>query len=283
MGRALLAWQLTPPNSGKRTAPATIAGAVFFVPRRRVHGSLDVRAEPGAATRAGSRPPAFPLHGRLPGRRQLPIFSKPHFTWLLHTDYMGRRFIYRPVSESTMDDARRMMERIIFRGRPGAGRIAGRGARPRRTHLGFAAGRQPLHDNSSFPTDRDAAVAAGNHTAGGSAAVEAVAAARGVDVRADLKWPNDVQVGGKKVAGVLIETEHTADRIVALVGIGLNVNLDASQHAEIAGIATSLKEATGAEFPREEVLAAVCNRSSRCTRPRWPAAASRSSSGAAAS
>ena len=42
----------------------------------------------------------------------LPLFSKPHFQWLLTTDYVGRRFVYRPESESTMDDARRMLERF---------------------------------------------------------------------------------------------------------------------------------------------------------------------------
>src|SRR6266496_2352128 len=42
----------------------------------------------------------------------LPTFSKPHFQWKLLTDYMGRRFVYRPVAESTMDDARRMLERM---------------------------------------------------------------------------------------------------------------------------------------------------------------------------
>ncbi len=44
----------------------------------------------------------------------LPLFSKPHFSWNLHTDYVGRRFQYRPYTESTMDDARHMMERWRF-------------------------------------------------------------------------------------------------------------------------------------------------------------------------
>ena len=41
----------------------------------------------------------------------LPLFSKPLLSWNLHTDYVGRRFIYRPSSESVLDDARRMLER----------------------------------------------------------------------------------------------------------------------------------------------------------------------------
>ena len=41
----------------------------------------------------------------------LPLFSKPYFSWHLKTDYTGRRFMYRPTTESTMEDARRMLER----------------------------------------------------------------------------------------------------------------------------------------------------------------------------
>ena len=35
----------------------------------------------------------------------LPLFSKPYFQWHLKTDYAGRRFMYRPSTESTMEDA----------------------------------------------------------------------------------------------------------------------------------------------------------------------------------
>jgi BirA family biotin operon repressor/biotin-[acetyl-CoA-carboxylase] ligase len=90
-------------------------------------------------------------------------------------------------------------------------------------------------------------------------AVETFTAQKGVPVRAEIKWPNDVLIGGKKVAGVLIETEHAPERVVALVGVGINVNLEASRIDEIADIATSLKEATGVDMPREELLAVICN------------------------
>ena len=59
-----------------------------------------------------------------------------------------------------------------------------------------------------------------------------------------VKWPNDVRVGGRKLSGILIETEFDGDRLAhALVGIGLNVNLDVSEHPEIADTATSLRSA----------------------------------------
>ena len=58
---------------------------------------FSARAAPGAATRAGSRRAAFPLHGRLPGRRPArPCSPSLLYLGLLHTDYIGRRFVYRP-------------------------------------------------------------------------------------------------------------------------------------------------------------------------------------------
>src|SRR5690554_5963009 len=39
----------------------------------------------------------------------LPLFSRPHFSWNLRTDYVGRRFFYRLSTESTQDDARHIL------------------------------------------------------------------------------------------------------------------------------------------------------------------------------
>ncbi|MBM3848030.1 MAG: biotin--[acetyl-CoA-carboxylase] ligase, partial [Verrucomicrobia bacterium] len=45
----------------------------------------------------------------------------------------------------------------------------------------------------------------------------------GLDTR--IKWPNDIQIGGRKVAGILTEMTAETDRIRSLIiGIGLNVN-----------------------------------------------------------
>ena len=77
-------------------------------------------------------------------------------------------------------------------------------------------------------------------------------------VDASVKWPNDVRVGGKKVAGVLIESATSAKGLShAVLGIGLNVNLDPSAFPEIAGTATSLMDETGAPLDRAAVLRAV--------------------------
>jgi len=70
-----------------------------------------------------------------------------------------------------------------------------------------------------------------------------------------IKWPNDVMLGGKKVSGILVESVMEGDSVCyAVLGIGLNVNLDPSQNAEISGIATSLEAVAGKPLAREELL-----------------------------
>ena len=66
---------------------------------------------------------------------------------------------------------------------------------------------------------------------------------------AQTKWPNDVLVGGRKICGIL------AERCTGVVlGIGLNVNMDADEAASIAQPATSLRIETGAEREVEGAL-----------------------------
>jgi BirA family transcriptional regulator, biotin operon repressor / biotin---[acetyl-CoA-carboxylase] ligase len=71
----------------------------------------------------------------------------------------------------------------------------------------------------------------------------------------DLKWPNDVLIGGKKVCGILTEMNAEATRVRHIVvGIGINVN-QASFPKELQ--ATSLRMVTGSEWSRVELVAAL--------------------------
>lgn len=54
-----------------------------------------------------------------------------------------------------------------------------------------------------------------------------------------LKWPNDVRRGGRKLAGILVETISTPDGPAAAVGIGLNVRQRQFPH-DLASVATSV-------------------------------------------
>jgi BirA family transcriptional regulator, biotin operon repressor / biotin---[acetyl-CoA-carboxylase] ligase len=72
-----------------------------------------------------------------------------------------------------------------------------------------------------------------------------------------LKWPNDVvDLDGRKVGGILIETSvHGDDLVTAAIGVGLNVNWSrADMPAELAATATSLLELTGAPVDRVALL-----------------------------
>ncbi len=83
------------------------------------------------------------------------------------------------------------------------------------------------------------------------------AAIQQVDARVhpDLKWPNDVLIDGKKVCGILTEMNAEATRVRYLVvGIGINVN-QPNFPRELA--ATSLRLATGSEWSRVELAAAL--------------------------
>lgn len=81
---------------------------------------------------------------------------------------------------------------------------------------------------------------------------EAVAAA--LPVEATVRHPNDVMVGGRKVAGIL--PEAAGGRVV--LGIGVNVNQGEDElPAEAAKPPTSLRVELGRELPRAPLLAAI--------------------------
>ena len=191
----------------------------------------------------------------------LPLFSKPHYSWSLKTDYVGRRFQYRPYTESTQDDARNMLTRwrtpngtIILAESQSAGR--GRAGR-----AWVSPPDVNLHFTLSLTVEGfDARPLAYVTPLAIAEAIEDVAKVKGGRLKADLKWPNDVQLKGKKVAGVLIEfTENQDGESTALIGAGVNVNFDPDEFPEISDIATSMADELGFEVPREEVLAAFAN------------------------
>ena len=76
-------------------------------------------------------------------------------------------------------------------------------------------------------------------------------------VSVDLKWPNDVLIGGKKVCGILTEMNAEATRVrYIVVGVGVNVN-HANFPPGLRGEAISLRMATGSEWSRVELTVAL--------------------------
>lgn len=70
----------------------------------------------------------------------------------------------------------------------------------------------------------------------------------------EVKWPNDIQLRGKKVSGILCEASLRSDRAEIILGIGINVNLDAEELAQIDQPATSLKVESGKSWDRQILL-----------------------------
>jgi BirA family biotin operon repressor/biotin-[acetyl-CoA-carboxylase] ligase len=88
-------------------------------------------------------------------------------------------------------------------------------------------------------------------------AVHAAVSGMGAGIPPDLKWPNDLLIGGKKFCGILTEMSAEATRVRHIVvGIGINVNQTRFPE-ELQSTATSLQFTTGSEWSRIELCAAL--------------------------
>jgi BirA family biotin operon repressor/biotin-[acetyl-CoA-carboxylase] ligase len=88
--------------------------------------------------------------------------------------------------------------------------------------------------------------------------VAAVATAQAIEsatgLEPEIKWPNDILLGGRKTVGILTELEAEADRVrFAILGIGVNLNAGEGDFPpELRGKATSLALASGRHIDRAE-------------------------------
>jgi BirA family transcriptional regulator, biotin operon repressor / biotin---[acetyl-CoA-carboxylase] ligase len=91
--------------------------------------------------------------------------------------------------------------------------------------------------------------------AAGLATADAIHAVTGL--KADVRWPNDLLIGSRKVVGILVETKTEGQHVAyAVTGIGINVHQSAFA-AEFASQATSLDLETGRRISRRELLVAL--------------------------
>ncbi len=93
--------------------------------------------------------------------------------------------------------------------------------------------------------------------------IGATAVARAIErcssIRPQIKWPNDVMLDGKKVAGILTEMNAELDRVRYLVlGIGLNVNqMEDDFPRELGPLSTSIRMKAGKKIDRAALATAV--------------------------
>lgn len=74
-----------------------------------------------------------------------------------------------------------------------------------------------------------------------------------------IKWPNDILLGHRKVAGILTELKAELDRVnYVILGIGVDVNLDATDFPpDVRKLATSLQAELGQSVPRAELAVGI--------------------------
>lgn len=162
----------------------------------------------------------------------------------------GRPYAYLERCESTQRelgaDAPEGAVAVAEEQTAGRGRLGRRWLAPARTSILVSVNLRPTVPSERLP---ELSLVAGR------AAADAIAEVAGIDP--ELKFPNDVLIGGRKVAGVLAEARD--GRVV--LGIGVNVNV---ARAELPGDvdtpATSLLVESGRRVDRAHLLAALLER-----------------------
>jgi BirA family biotin operon repressor/biotin-[acetyl-CoA-carboxylase] ligase len=181
------------------------------------------------------------------------VFSARRFQDALETEAIGRYFVYRSVTETTMVLARGLADGGAPHGTLALAeeQRAGRGRRGRSFY-------SPPGENLYFTLVLRLPMAA-HRSLPVSVPLAVCRAVRAQGLDACIKWPNDIWVGERKVCGILIDAESGESGPVAFPGIGINVNADPTVNPELRDTATSLHRALGRRVEREALLAAVCN------------------------
>jgi BirA family biotin operon repressor/biotin-[acetyl-CoA-carboxylase] ligase len=171
---------------------------------------------------------------------------------------LGCRIHYHAAIGSTNDEARRLAAAGAPEGTlvvadvqtAGRGRLGRRWFAPAGTSLLFSlVFRPPLAPAQALRLTMCA----------GLAVAEAVHDQVGLEV--GLKWPNDVVWEGRKLGGILTELETEGERLAyAVVGVGLNVNLDVAALPPLLMPAASLSSAVGRPVERLTLLLAILTR-----------------------
>ena len=80
-----------------------------------------------------------------------------------------------------------------------------------------------------------------------------------IDLAYNIKWPNDILIGNKKICGILTEGITTKDAIYLIIGIGVNIN-QINFSKDIDDKTTSLKKETGKEYLIKDIEDEIINK-----------------------
>ncbi len=167
-------------------------------------------------------------------------FNSTAITNGLNTRFIGQNVLYYPILTSTMEIARQQAIKkalegtavIAVRQTRGKGRLNRTWLSPE-GNISMSIILYPAKKHLPFLT-----------ILASLAVLHSIEDSTGL--KCQLKWPNDVLINGKKVSGILLESQAKTDNVVyATIGFGINVNMKLKDYPEITSIATSLSDELG--------------------------------------
>jgi BirA family biotin operon repressor/biotin-[acetyl-CoA-carboxylase] ligase len=169
----------------------------------------------------------------------------------LRTKWLAREYHWLETTDST----NRVAAELARDGAPHGATVVAEGQTAGRGRLGRAFFSPPyanLYTSIVLRPTLDTARAPTAILAAAVAVADAVAAEAGDDTAVEIKWPNDVLLGGRKTSGILMEMGAEATRVRFLIlGIGVNLNVARESFpAEFRATATSLSAHCGRSIDR---------------------------------
>ncbi len=185
------------------------------------------------------------------------MFEIEKFDIQLETDFIGRNFIYTDELSSTNEELvknKNLYKKsgtVLFAEK----QLQGRGRKNRIWHSSKG---QNLTFSILLSDEKNLSVNI-NHVNLLTSVVVSNAVENLYQLKSELKWPNDVLIGGKKYAGILTETSVQGNKFeLAVIGVGINVNQTMFQ-GEYNYPPTSLKLELKHDIDRESLLAEIFN------------------------
>ncbi|PKL35212.1 MAG: biotin--[acetyl-CoA-carboxylase] ligase [Spirochaetae bacterium HGW-Spirochaetae-1] len=171
----------------------------------------------------------------------------------LNTGIIGGKLVYLREVTSTQDMAEKLAREGAIEGTTviAEKQLAGRGRRGRNWISPSGGG---IYISLVLRPDINPINIAQVPMAAGVALTKTIEQVTGIQSK--IKWPNDIMIGTRKVAGILTEMNCEADRVnYIILGIGINVNTGMQNLPElIRNTATSLREQSGSEVSRMEFI-----------------------------
>ncbi|MFP7493809.1 biotin--[acetyl-CoA-carboxylase] ligase [Terribacillus saccharophilus] len=185
-------------------------------------------------------------------RRSPDKLSKNTLNWQLDTKWIGRKIVFEEELDSTQALAKTLADQGAVHGTVVIAdqQTNGKGTKGRSWHSPSGTGIwMSLIIRPEFGPREAAQLTL-------AAAVAIARVFRKLEINANIKWPNDIYLNGKKLAGILTEMQAEQDYIQHIVlGIGININQAASEVApDIRNKATSLHIETGKVWKRQELI-----------------------------